>query len=102
MKRHRRTNKIVALGKIFHSTFQYCTICGGSPVDMAHLVGRNVSYKKNGIEQNDPTKLEAVVPLCRKHHMQYDKNTSLDARIEFWHKNGCSTIANKMEYKFKN
>ena len=77
-------------------------ICGCSPVDMAHLVGKNVSYKKNGVEQNDPTVMEAVVPLCRAHHREYDRNTGIHQRIEFWLKYKKHSIADKIRYKYLN
>lgn len=99
---NKRTKYLVSLGKLFHSIYQHCMICGGSPIDMAHLVGKNVSYKKDGVEQNDPTKMESVVPLCRKHHMEYDSKTSIDARIKFWRKYKKNTMAEKITYKFKN
>lgn len=98
---NKRTKSIVSLGKLFHTIYQYCMICGSSPVDMAHLVGKNVTYKKNGIEQNDPTKMESVVPLCRSHHLEYDRKTSLESRIKFWQKHGKRQMADKLKFKYE-
>lgn len=46
-----------------------CRICGQSPVDPAHVVSR----AQGGCE--DPL---CVIPLCRKHHREYDADRTLD------------------------
>lgn len=47
-----------------------CRVCGGGPVEAAHVIGR-----KHDPVVSSRVRLvlaEAVVPLCRDHHMQYD------------------------------
>ncbi len=41
-----------------------CLVCGGSPVDPAHLVPRSLG----GCDES-----ECVVPLCRRCHRAYDR-----------------------------
>jgi hypothetical protein len=43
---------------------QACLVCGGRPVDPAHLVPRSLG----GCDQP-----ECVVPCCRVHHRLYDR-----------------------------
>ena len=42
-----------------------CRVCGNLPVDAAHIVPRSVAPNAGETE-------DAIVPLCREHHRQYD------------------------------
>ncbi len=67
---------------------------------MAHLIGRNVSYKDDqGNEKNDPSDIKNVFPLCRIHHQEYDRNTNSEKRLEWLENKGLknySTILKKI------
>lgn len=92
-----RTKELNKLKRKFHSLYERCIVCGKSPIDMAHLIGRNVSYKDdNGKEKNDPTSLNNVFPLCRIHHSDYDKNTNPEKRIEWLNKKGLKIFSDRL------
>jgi hypothetical protein len=67
-----------------------CIICF-QPGEWAHLIGRNVP-----VAGNDPTKDGMAIGLCRKHHSEYDKNTSIEKRMEFWEKYNFYSLAQKL------
>lgn len=46
--------------------FSTCACCGAPNPDPAHLIPRSLC----SIGQDDP---QAVIPLCRTHHRQYDQ-----------------------------
>jgi len=90
-----RTKKLNTARSNFKDKFKKlrkvpCVICHEAGV-WAHLVGRNVPYK-----WNDPTKDGMAIGLCPRHHAEYDKNTSLQARQEFWERYNYYTLAQKL------
>lgn len=93
-----RTKELNKLKRKFHSLYERCLVCGKTPIDMAHLIGRNVTYKdNNGKEKNDPTSIDNVFPLCRIHHSEYDKNTNSDKRIEWLIKKGLYQYSDRLK-----
>lgn len=48
-----------------------CRVCGGYPVDAAHVVGRSRDRRDGNKQIVDP---DSVVPLCRECHAAYDRH----------------------------
>ena len=78
ISKHKKGNKIP------------CVICH-EPGVWAHLVGRNVPFK-----WNDPTKDGMAIGLCPRHHAEYDRETSLPKRMEFWERHNFFSLAQKL------
>ena len=94
-----RTKQLNKMKREFHKLYERCIVCGKTPVDMDHIIGRNVSYKDNdGKEKNDPTSLENVFPLCRVHHSEYDRNTNAEKRKEWLNKFHLKQIITRLEF----
>lgn len=87
-----RTKKFKEASKEFHKENQKCLICF-QPAQWCHLLGRN-----NPAPNYDS--VEHTVPLCWKHHQEYDRNTSAEARINFWEKHNYFSLA-KVVYDLK-
>ena len=50
-----------------------CLVCGTTPSEPCHTVHRGMGGAKAGWEANE------WVPLCRKHHDEYDKRLGVSA-----------------------
>lgn len=77
---NRRTKEIeAAILKAKQRDEYKCRKCGleNKSNHGAHLIGRNVPYKKN-----DPTNPKYIITLCFTHHKEYDKNTDCKQRIK--------------------
>ena len=88
---NRRTFEINKASQKIKTSHPNCLLCGRQPVDGAHIVPRNNPAKKN-----DPTKEENIVSLCRRCHVTYDKNKTMESRMDFWIENGFIQIAQRI------
>lgn len=88
---NRRTILIDKAIKQIKRSYPNCILCGRKPVDGAHLIPRN-----NPAKNNDPTKPENIVSLCRRCHMSYDLNKTMTDRMDFWIENGHIHLAQRI------
>lgn len=55
-----------------------CRVCGGVPVDGAHLLPRN-----HPAPEYSPDSSVWIVTLCRQHHTQYDANKRMQDKASW-------------------
>jgi hypothetical protein len=64
----KRRDWTLAVAKV-HGGEQRCRVCGTSPVETAHVIGRARDLRSGNVIRVNP---DAVIPLCREHHRAYD------------------------------
>lgn len=51
-----------------------CLVCGRWPRELAHVVGREYDERRGVKRDRAYVHPDAVVPLCQKHHREYDSH----------------------------
>lgn len=94
-RRTKEINKAIQKAKL--RDHNKCRICYKTNkmviIDGAHLLPRN-----NPSPKNDPTNAENIIALCRNCHIEYDKNKTIEKRIDWFRERGKYNLAEKLYF----